>query len=267
MFVIGVLALVVGIWKYRSSHYLKWAVAATISLMLGQFALLITGEPSDIDTLLLNALLGRRDGQGVNTFPMLALTTTALVFAYCIYRAVEAALRTGGENQATNGSVDGSRHAGGAGLSRKIVETVGLLLLILVWAFAQNSQMASDNRLRSAPLAAKPSIEQKIAIAADRINAASPRTVNARTVLERATASGRTLTYHYRLDATAEQRDEILTIGREHVVSSACDSPLRSDLRRGATIAFSYSGVDFDDPILVTVDEQACSVRRGHVLP
>lgn len=271
---IVIVAALLGIWRYRSADYFKWVAIAAGWMFVG--GLLFYGGGT-LEDPVGDGIITHQIRAATNDGPMMGLFAIVVLIAYWggliffISRMVKTARKVR-ETDELAFADDDFVHVDNTG--RKALETVAILAASAVWIWfafvrpAQDQQEAMDavSHGQNMPLPAPAglSVEQEVMGAAAEINAGLPQKLDDMTTLERATATGKVLTYHYRIKATSADRDRLLTFIRSNVVPQACTSPLRQDMRdKDVSYTYSYVGTDFTAPVEVTVDENMCETLDG----
>ncbi|MBA3511850.1 hypothetical protein [Sphingomonas sp.] len=268
MFIIIVVALLFGIWRYRSAKYFMW-VAITFVWMFVSTLLLNGGgtleDPSGDGFITHQVRVAANDGPMMGLFAIFIVVFLWGGIIYFLNRARKAGKALQAANEAALDHPDYVEQED-ADTGRKLLETVGLLLAAAAWFYFNFTALMSARNapatVASAPTAqapAQPTIEQEVMGVAAEINAGTPRQLDADTVLERATASGRTLTYHHKLKGRATDREELRSFILRTVVPKVCTGELRPSMKQhGVSYAYSYTASDLDEPVAITVDEKMC---------
>jgi hypothetical protein len=272
MFVIIVVALILGIWRFRSAEYFKWVGMAFLWMLAGTFLFSGGGTLEDPTG---DGLIAHQVRIGTNDGPMMGLYAIVMIVVlwggiiYFLNRARKAANAFKEARAALDDQ--GVFEQEEADTSRKGLETVGLLILAGAWFYFNFSTlMAARNapeQSADATASAEPSsptpltVEQEVLGAAAQINAEAPHQIDLETVLERASASGRTLTYHYSLKGEGgADGDRLRKFALANVVPKVCISDLRESMKdRGVSYIYSYAAKGLDHPVSVTVSEEICS--------
>lgn len=271
---IVIVAALLGIWRYRSADYFKWVAIAAIWMFFGGLLFYAGGtleDPSGDGIVTHQIRIATGDGPMMGLFAIVFLVAFYGGLIFFISRMIKAA-RAVREADELAFADDDYEPAGRIG--RKALETIALLAASGVWIWFAFIRPAQDRReameavvqQQNEPLPSPTglSVEQEVMGAAAELNASLPQKLDNVTTLEKATASGKTLTYHYRLEATSADRDRLLTFIRSNVVPRACTGPLRPHMRdKGVSYTYSYVGTDFDTPVELTVDEKVCENLEG----
>lgn len=271
---IVVIAALLGIWRYRSVEYFKWVGATFVWLIAAN--LLFSGggtldAPSGDGIITRQLRIATEDGPMMGLLAIVLLVLIWGTVIYFISRMVKAAKAV---SEADELAMVEDTYSSGADTTRKSLETVGLFLAAAIWiwfafvrpaqAEAQVWEAATQNAEQQEPEVTALTIEQEVLGAASEINASTPQQIDPTTTLLRATASERTLTYHYRLEPTGSDRESLMSFLRANVVPKACTGELRPHMRESdVSYAFSYTGSDFADPVRITIDENLCSSLEG----
>jgi len=269
MFIIIVVALLLGIWRYRSAAYFKW-VAITFVWMLAWTFLFNGGgtleNPAGDGLIAHQMRVAANDGPMMGVFAIFVIIVLWGGIIYFLNRARKAANAVKAADEAAIHDPDYAE-CDDADTSRKALETIGLLLLAAAW-FYFNYSAAMSARNAPAPLTEqaptpvppKRSIEEEVMGAASEENATTPTKIDAVTTLERVTASGRMLSYHYKVQAKASERDALRSFVLKNVVPKVCMGELRPRMKQhGISYSYSYTGTGFSDPVVITVSEQTCA--------
>jgi hypothetical protein len=273
MFIVIVAALL-GIWRYRSVEYFKW-VAILFAWMLAGTLLFAGGgtleDPSGDGLIARQIRQATNDGPGMGAFALIFIVVYwggAILFISRMVR--EARAITAGQT----GSYDDADLSGADEVdqSRKVLETLGLLAAAAIWiwfAFLRPTEMevaeeapALQNKEPAKPVAL--TVEQQVLGAAAEVNSDVPKRLDAQTVLLKATAAGRTLTYHYAIDPRGAGPDEFPSFARRRIIPRVCTGPLRASMKDpGVTYIFSYQSDKWDKTVSTTIDESVCSALEG----
>tara|TARA_R110002124_G_scaffold89707_1_gene229352 strand:+ start:15164 stop:15991 length:828 start_codon:yes stop_codon:yes gene_type:complete len=266
---IVIVAALLGIWRYRSIEYFKWVGIAAVWMFVAGVLFYAGGTLEDPTG---DGIITHQIRVAANNGPMMGLFAIAFLIVYWggliffISRMVKAARAV---READELAFAEDEYARAENTGRKALETVALLAASVVWIWfaflepAQDQQegMDADIPLQNAPLPSPAglSVEQEVMGAAAEINAGLPQKIDEVTTLEKATAAGKKLTYHYRIEGTSADRDKLLTFIRSNVVPKACTGSLRPYMRdKGVSYTYSYVGTDFTAPIEVNIDEKMC---------
>ena len=270
MFIIIVIALLLGIWRFRSAEYFKWVGITFVWMFASRF--LLSGGGT-LDNPAGDGLIAHQVRVAANDGPIMALFAIGVVvllwggIIYFLNRARKAARAVKAANEAASLDPD-YVEKDDADTSRKALETIGLLLVAGGWFYFNFSALMSA-RKAPAPTAqapapvtapAQPTVEQDVMGAASEINANTPEQIDPDTVLERASASGRTLTYHYKLKTKGAGPDRLRRVILSNVVPKVCTSGLRTAMKEhGVSYAYNYDAPGFGEPVEVTVSEATCA--------
>lgn len=271
---IVIVAALLGIWRYRSAEYFKWVGIATVWMFLGGVLFYAGGtleDPSGDGIITHQVRVATNDGPMMGLFAIVFLIAYWGGLIFFISRMVNAAksVRESDVLAVAEKDYESSDSTG-----RKMLETGAILALSAVWiwfAFVRPAQdrwevMDAVVQQENEPLPSPSglTVEQEVMGAAAEVNASLPQKLDDVTTLVKATASERTLTYHYQIEATSAVRDRLLTFIRSNVVPQSCTGPLRPHMRdKGVSYTYSYEGTDFTTPVEVTVDERMCKNLEG----
>lgn len=270
MFIIIVVALLIGIWRYRCAEYFKWVGVTFVWMLAG--TLLFNGggtltNPSG------DGLITHKVRVATNDGPMMAVLALAIVIVlwggiiYFLNRARKAGRARLAANETALDDPDFVAQDDDDITGRKALETVGLLLAAAAWFYLNFTALMSARNPPAAPTKAQTAqapapatIEQELMGIAAEVNATTPQQIDPDTILERASASKRTLTYHYKLKGKDTDRDKLRSFILRKVVPKVCSGELRPNMKEhGVSYAYSYTGADFSAPVAVTVDEKTCA--------
>lgn len=271
---IVIVAAMLGIWRYRSAEYFKWVSIAAVWMFFAGLLFYADGtleDPSGDGFITHQVRVATNDGPMMGLFAIVFLVAYYGGLIFFVTRMVKAAraIREADEFALADENFVPADKSG-----RKVLETVALLAISALWIWfafvrpAQDRSAAMDVVVQQQddpfPQPTGLTVEQEVMGAAAEINASLPQKLDNVTTLERATASGTTLTYHYRIEATSADRDKLLTFIRSKVVPQACTGPLRPHMRdKGVSYTYSYVGTDFTTPLEITVDEAMCDGLEG----
>lgn len=269
---IVIIAALLGIWRYRSREYFKWVGITAVWMLLGGFLFAGGGtleDPSGDGIIAHQIRIATNDGPGMGLFAIVFLVVYWGGVIFFISRMVKAAraVREADELAFDDHDFEPSDNTG-----RKALETAALLLVAALWGWFAFIRPATDRY--EALTATEPdqpqptptglTIEQEVLGAAAEVNASAPQQVDEATTLVRATATGRNLTYHYRIEATAADRENLMSFLHTNVVPKTCTGELRPYMREdGVSYTYSYVGSDFTEPVEITVDEALCAGLEG----
>lgn len=266
---IVIVAALLGIWRYRSTEYFKWVAIAAVWMFAAGILFQAGGtlsDPSGDGIITHQVRIATEDGPMMGIFAIGFLVAYYGGLIFFITRMVKAArtVRDAPSLSEWDESIEPDPQT-----TRKVLETAGLLALSAAWvwfAFIQPMQRhdqamdaAIASQTRPLPSPTGLTIEQELLGAAAEINANAPQRLDEVTTLERATVKGREFTYHYTIEASAAERDNLLSFIRTNVVPQACTGSMRDDMRtHGVSYTYSYVGTDFETPIELTVDDAMC---------
>lgn len=268
---IVVVAALLGIWRYRSFDYFKWVIILFV-WMLGASLLFSGGgtlENSSGDGIITRQIrVATNDGPGTGIFAIgfiIAYWGGAIFFITRMVKVARAAHQGDSVGVASEQYTDET--------TRKAVETTLLLIATAGWiyvAFLRPLGLVGAGssppppvvtRQETAPAApAEMSVEQQLMGAAAEINADTPKQIDPTTTLVRASASGRMLTYHYRLSQKRVERTALRSFVLTHVIPKTCTGVTRPSMKvDGIKYIYSYEADGLSSPLKVTVDEATCA--------
>lgn len=144
--------------------------------------------------------------------------------------------------------------------------TIAAFVITLINVYSRSSfgetNTAEQGRSedRPQPALSLSNTEERLQAVAARMNSTAPRMIDPYTVLERASASGRTLTYHYRVAFNASERERLRRFALQNIVPQICSGALRPAMRKGAvSYKYSYTGRQFNEPVEVNINENTCA--------
>ena len=271
---IVIVAALMGIWRYRSTEYFRWVAIAAVWLFFGGLLFYGGGTlevPSGDGIITHQIRVATNDGPMMGLFAIVFLITYWGGLIFFISRMGKAARAV---REAEEHAFAGDDDAATGNKGRKVLETFALLTFSAVWIWFAFIRPAQDRREAMAsvvqqqnepfPSPTELTVEQEVMGAAAELNASLPKKIDNLTMLEKATASGKNLTYHYFIESTSTDRDRLLTLIRSKVVPQACTGELRPHMRNnGVSYTYSYVGTDFTTPVEVTVDEKMCEGLEG----
>jgi len=266
------IAALLGIWRYRSGDYFRWVAIASAWMLASSFLFQAGGtleDPSGDGWITHQVRLASSDG------PEVALLGIGVLIAYYggliffVMRMRTAARQHVGDGDALEADAVASNQSG-----RKTLETIGLIAAFVgyVWfVFVSPPERADAAETRendlgenSASVPSSLTVEQEMLGVAVEMNATLPQIVDQITTLERVTVSGRTLTYHYQIEAKAEDRARLEKYLRTDVVPKVCTGTQREEIRsEGVAYVYRYTSKGFADPLQLLVDEALCSSLEG----
>lgn len=265
---IVIVAALLGIWRYRSAEYFKWVAISAVWMFLGGLLFYAGGtleDPSGDGIITRQIRVATSDGPMMGVFAIVFLVAFYGGLIFFVTRMVRAARAV---RDADTDAFADDNYSPADNNARKALETLALLAVsaIYIWfAFVRPAQDRSAameqvvQQIEPVPSPTGLSVEQEVMGAAAEINANVPQKLDDVTTLERATAAGVTLTYHYRIEATSADKSRLLAFVRTNVVPQACTGPLRAYMKeKGVSYTYSYVGTDFSEPVEVTVDETMC---------
>ncbi len=265
---IVIVAALLGIWRYRSNEYFKWVGITAIWMLAAGFLFYAGGtleDPSGDGLITHQIRIATQDGPGMALFAIVFLVIYWGGAIFFISRMVKAARAV---REANERAVDDDDYMSTDNTGRKALETVALLVVSALWiwfafvrpATDRNEALTSVQRDDPQQAPSELTIEQEVMGAAAEINASAPQQIDDVTTLERATASGRNLTYHYKVETASSDRKRLESFLRTNVVPKACTGPLRPSIRdHGVSYTYSYVGDNLADPVQMTVNETLCA--------
>jgi hypothetical protein len=272
---IVVVAALFGIWRCRTSEYFKWLAVLFVWMLAA--AILFWGggtlqNPSADGLITREIRRATNDGPAMGIYALVFLViywSGAGLFLSKLFRKYRAA------RMAEDASYDDPDWVDGPDItSRQTAETVLLLVAAGVWiwfvfilpkqeqlAQSQGSIQSSDETRQDIENAASApmTVEQDLLGAAAEVNSTLPKTIGDFTLMK-ATASGRTLTYHYRVESNLSPTAVHSFILRR-VLPKACTGPTRKDMNQlGVSYEYSYdSGPKLTAPVSMVVNERTCT--------
>lgn len=267
------IAALLGIWRYRSSEYFRWVGAALVWMLASSFLFQGGGsleDPSGDGWITHQVRVATDDGPLVALFGIAFLILYYGGLLFFVTRMRKAAkLHSRTDDVAFDDNVIVPDRTG-----RKVLETAGLVAAVggfLWFSYVLPVQQAdaatvgeSDTRASVIDGQNSLTVEQELLGVAAEMNATLPQSLDQITTLERVTASARTLTYRYQIEAKAEDRTRLEKYIRTTVIPKVCTGPQRADLRTdGVSYVYSYTSRDFAAPLKVQVDEALCSSLEG----
>lgn len=265
MFIIIVIAVLLGVWRYRSRQYFKWIGITFLWMLVATFLFSGGGtldNPSGDGLVAHQVRVATNDGAGMGIFAIVVVVVLWSGIIFLLSRAAKAARAV---READELALQSADYVEPADASRKALETVAVLLVAAGW-FYFNFTLARSARATPAPsqqtpqTPQQPTIEQEVMGLAAEVNASVPQRIDPDTMLVRASASGRTLTYHYQLEPRGVTKGDAQGFLIRNVTPRACTGVLRPYMRDdNVTFAYRYTSDDFSGPVVVTVSEQVCS--------
>lgn len=270
---IVIVAALLGIWRFRSPEYFKWLAILFVWMVAG--AVLFSGggtlqDPTGDGLIARQIRVATNDGPGMGIFAIIFIIVYWGGAIFFITRMVKAARGYRADQEAALDHPD--YHEEPDNGRRKTIETLGLLLASALWIYfafllpRQATNTASPDaggaEAEESTSNMPPQIERDLVGAAAQVNAEGPKQVDATTTLERASASGKTLTYYYSIteQGTAKQLRSFVL---KKVVPKVCGGPLRSVMKSdGVSYVYSYKLPNLAEPVAVEVTEEMCS-RAG----
>lgn len=271
---IVVVAALFGVWRCRSSEYFKWVAILFVWMLTASLLFYADGtleDPTGDGLITREIRRATDDGPGMGIFAIAFLIVYWGGAIFFITRMVRAARAFKASQEAMYDDPDFVDREGD-NTTRRVFETLALLAAAALWIWfwflrppqLEVSQAPAAATEQSPQTPQKLTIEQEVLGVAADINANVPQRIDEQTVLERATASGRTLTYHYRIDPKGGSPEELRTFIRKNVVPKVCTGSLRQSMKDpGVAYVYSYAAPSFREPVSVSVDEKMCASLEG----
>ena len=265
MLIIYVAALL-GIFRFRGREYWKWFGILFVWMLAAQ--LLFAGggtleNPSGDGLIAHQIRVATNDGPGMGIF---AIVFIMLYWGGAIWllRKMWLVGKKLEEEQLDREAETGEE----VGFERKVGETVLATVLAAIYIYVAFILPRTAAETAPVPVDSSQAETDVDPIAAELSEAASeasreaPKKIDQITTLERVTAEGRQLTYHYRLsrrDATDEQLRKFV---REHGVVSACKNPdmFRAMKDYQVTYRYSYTLPNAAEPVFVDATFSDCQI-------
>lgn len=270
MFLI-IIAALLGVWRYRSKSYFTWVAITALWMFAAGFLFYAGGtleDPAGDGIITRQIRVATQDGPGMALFGIIFVMTYWGAVIFFISRMVKATRTI----RPTDHSVFAEDYSSVAHMGRKVGETIAILVVSVLYGWfvitqPSTQRQTSLNRDWNIAPDQEPkglTIEQELLGAAADINAAAPKRLDEVTVLERASVSGRNFTYHYMIDTSSEDREQLERFFRTSVLPQVCTSELRSGMREhGVSYTYRYKAVSFSLPVVMRVDEYTCASLEG----
>lgn len=264
---IVIIAALLGIWRYRSKSYFLWVAITAVWMLAGGFLFYAGGtleDPTGDGLITRQVRIATQDGPGMGLFAIIFLVTYWGGVIFFVSRMVKAAKAI----QNSDPSVFDEEVIPDANVGRKLGETVAILLASALWVWFAMIQPAAQRQEPQTPELSnltlpRPTgltIEQELLGVAAEINSSAPQRLDEVTVLERASASGRELTYHYSIDAAPEDREQLEKFLRTDVLPKVCTGDQRPAMRDHAvSYIYRYTASGFSDPVIIRIEEDTCA--------
>ncbi len=256
------IAVLLGIWKYRSRYYFKWVVFAFLWMLAGNVLFYAGGtlqNPEGDGLITRQIRIATQDGPGMGIFAILFLVAYWGGMIFFVSRMVKAA-RIFTDQQNALYFEDGFGEK--SDTTRKMLETGILLLVSAIWVFFAFYRPMFPTALVST------SVEEELATAANEVNQATPQQIDPITTLDNATVSGRRLTYHYTVKAKPSEKERLRAFAVESTIPKVCDGEMRKGMRDSdVSYAYSYMAVGFKSPVVIEVTEPICKKRDAASAP
>jgi len=264
---IVIIAALLGIWRYRSKTYFTWVAITALWMFAGGFFFQAGGtleDPTGDGLITRQIRIATQDGPGMGLFAIIFLVTYWGGVIYFVSRMAKAAnaIRDFDPSVFDEDGVAGSNNG------RKIGETVALLVASALWVwFAMIQPAVQRDEPQTAEVSNKVlpkptglTIEQELLGVAAEINSSAPQRIDEVTVLERATASGRELTYHYSIEADPKDREQLERFLRTNVLPKVCTGDQRPTMRdHGVSYIYRYEAGGFSEPVVIKIEEGTCA--------
>lgn len=264
---IVIVAALLGIWRYRSKSYFTWVVITALWMFAGGFLFYAGGtleDPTGDGLITRQIRIATQDGPGMGLFAIIFLVTYWGGVIFFVSRMAKAAKAI----QTVDPSVFDEDNTANASTGRKVGETLAIFVASALWVWftlVQPSMQANasvtaveGNEPRPEPTGL--TVEQELLGVAADINASTPQRIDEVTVLERTSASGRQFTYHYTIDASPDDREQLERFLRTDVLPKVCTGEQRPEMRNHAvSYVYKYTGSGFSNPVFMTVDEDTCA--------
>lgn len=266
---IVVVAALLGIWRYRTAEYFKWVGILFVWMLAG--SLLFAGggtleDPTGDGLIAHQIRIATNNGPGMGMFAAVFLLVYWGGAIFFITRLVRAARQAKAAEEASYDDPDGIDPD--ESTARQALETLILLVFAALWIWyffwrplqpqdTTSAAAAYNEQLRKAAQAPL-SVEQQLKGAAAEVNAQTPQDLGGMT-LERATAAGYTLTYHYTTNETATPA-EIERFVLAGVLPKVCDGPLRKHMKElGVSYGYAYLPKNLNEEVGVVITEEMCA--------
>lgn len=138
-----------------------------------------------------------------------------------------------------------------------VIAVIGGFVAIVFWQ--AKGLVRSGDASPARALIDRGKVERRLQAEAFRLSQQLPKQIDEKTTLARVSTSGRQVTYHYHIIATRDEEGVVRKFTENSVLPHTCRGTLREDLfTRGVTYTFRYESEEFSNPVIVTVNEEAC---------
>lgn len=263
-------AAIYGVFKCRFWSYWKWVVAAmgwavVTGLLVPAYG--TAQDPRGSGFLTRWVVSITNDGPGVAAYGLIAIITTYAVMIYLLSRA----WRVAKEHKA-NLEAGEIREEEPVSAQRKGLETIGVIGGVAMWWIIGNAILQTGGPVQEAQAEPPvPVVEQQasqpdqvalnLKAAAVEINEKPPLVIDETTKMVRATAEGRTLTYHYVVNVRKRSNEAFIAYAKAKTIPSVCkNAAMRRDMdESGITWRYAYKFPDQDEEVSMDVDSAACN--------
>ena len=261
--IILLIAGLLGVWRFRSKSYWQWLgiLAAWMIVMQTLFFAGGTLEDPSADGYLTRYIrAATADGVGMGIFAIMFIVIYWGVTIYLL-RTLWKAGKSSEELAATDWQEDQTETP----TSRKLIETIGLLAATAGWVYFAfvlprttgtetrqelNSQPAEPVAVTNAP----DPIAKQLERSANEANIGLPQTIDPVTRLDRVSANGRTLIYHYAITRRDATDDEFRAFIEKNTIPKVCANERMAAEMRDYGITYRYSYTMPNQADLVEVD-------------
>lgn len=259
------IAALFGIFRFRGREYWKWLAILFVWMLCAQ--LLFAGggtleNPSGDGIIAHQIRVATQDGPGMGIF--------AIVFVIVYWGGAIWMLRkmwlVGKELEEER--LDRDAETGEeVSTGRKVAETALATAIAAIYVYVAFILPSASTEAAPAPVVtAQPGREPPDPIAAELSQAAAeatreaPQKIDPITTLERVTAEGRRLTYHYRISRRDASDEELREFVRKNGVVSACKNPEMAAAMKdyGVTYRYSYMMPNATQPVVVDATYADC---------
>jgi|GEM_PF-4734622 len=264
--IILLIAGLYGVWRFRSKPYWQWLGILAAWMIVMQTLFYADGtleDPSGDGYLTRYIRAATADGVGMGVFAIVFIVLYWGVVIYLISRLRKAG-KAGEELAATNWQEDQQE----VPTSRKLLETLGLLAVTAGWVYlffvvphfaAQEAKqpITSEAGVKDAP----DPIAGQLVQSANEANKDLPKTIDAITRLDRVSADGRTLTYHYTITRRDASDEDFRAFIEKNAVPKACaNQNMAAEMRDyGITYRYSYTMPNQAETIEVDANWPKCA--------
>ena len=257
-------AAMLGIFRFRGRKYWKW-VGILAAWMIGAQFLFAGGgtlnSPAGDGLIAHQIRIATNDGPGMGLF--------AIIFLIAYWGGAIWIIRklysVGKEVEQVRLQQEWDTEEKTAN-SRKLGEAVAVTSISAIYVyFAFLAPLAAVQR--PAPFVAAASVQdapdpisRDLSSVAEEITRSTPTRFDSITTLERASAQGRVLTYHYVLSRRDGTDDQLRKFARSHAVASACKNPdmFKGMKDYGITYRYSYMMPNAEAPIEIDANFAEC---------